>query len=139
MKTPHLDDRIVPPDTPERRKHGGGSGQLPDLQARKPELLPLLPSTAPDGSPQPVLSTTKGASRLRHGGADPWPHELPTIGPRGRTTFVPCVLCGVGSWVTYGALVLCLDCARSAATPLRLRYRDALYRFWTLTALGDRA
>jgi hypothetical protein len=41
----------------------------------------------------------------------PWPDGLPRLGPRRVEAFVPCADCQTGTWVRYGALALCLDCA----------------------------
>jgi hypothetical protein len=45
----------------------------------------------------------------------PWPDVLPGLGARHVGPFDPCADCVSWSWVRYGDLVLCLDCARRRA------------------------
>jgi hypothetical protein len=55
--------------------------------------------------------------------AYPWPDELPGLGPRQVGPFIACAQCApgavdvhpapCGTWVRYGALPLCLGCARA--------------------------
>ncbi len=47
---------------------------------------------------------------------DPWPAELPSLGPRGMGPFEPCVACGAGTWARYGGVPLCLACAGAEAS-----------------------
>jgi hypothetical protein len=43
--------------------------------------------------------------------AFPWPDSLPGLGSRIVGPFDRCA-CGAGSWVRYGAVVVCLPCAK---------------------------
>jgi len=44
-----------------------------------------------------------------------WPPAIPGLGPARLGPFSRCELCGTGTWVFYGALALCLACARAQA------------------------
>jgi len=51
--------------------------------------------------------------------AHPWPDDLPGLGPRRIGPFDHCIGCGIGTWVRYGAAVLCCPCAiRERVAPL---------------------
>lgn len=43
----------------------------------------------------------------------PWPDALPDLGRRAVGAFESCGDCGRGSWARFGAVVLCLVCARN--------------------------
>lgn len=112
------------------------------IRTRKEELLSLLAGESAPSRGQLSVDDREGG----HGSTRPtascvgrWPHEVGGAGPRGLTLFSPCALCGVGSWVTYGNTVLCPPCAAAPTTPVRLGYRAALRRCWTLMAHGDAA
>jgi hypothetical protein len=47
----------------------------------------------------------------------PWPDEVEGLGRLHIGPFDRCAKCGAGSWVRYGATVLCIGCARPAPRP----------------------
>src|SRR5262249_43137902 len=49
--------------------------------------------------------------------AHPWPNALPELGARTIGPFELCSRCTAWSWVRYGAVVLCLQCAKAAEPP----------------------
>ncbi len=68
----------------------------------KPDLLRLLTSPTRLG---PVARSPEAHP--------PWPEALPPLGPRTVGAFTACAKCGSGSWVRYGNVVLCCDCANA--------------------------
>jgi hypothetical protein len=70
---------------------------------------------SPTPAPSPPETTEPSGSlkwhMVRSPWRPPWPDGLPRLGPRRVETFVPCADCQTGTWVRYGALALCLDCA----------------------------
>ncbi len=104
----------------------------PDLRAalvaHKPELLRLLTRARP--SPAGLDPQLDGSG---------WPAILPGLGPETIGPFTPCRLCGTGTWVQYGNVPRCLDCARDPGSAAVRLYRRALERWWELTAQGPEA
>jgi len=45
------------------------------------------------------------------GMVDQWP-DTHLLGPRGIGPYVPCAICGDGTWARYGEVALCLAHAR---------------------------
>ncbi len=46
-----------------------------------------------------------------------WPDAIEGLGPSQIGPYTRCDLCGAGTWTRYGAVPLCLACARSQANP----------------------
>ena len=67
----------------------------------------------------PSALAVPGAPR-RPSYAFPWPDAVPGLGARTVGPYDPCANCARGSWVRYGADVLCCACAvaRTATGPL---------------------
>jgi len=84
---------------------------LPPLFRPRPAKdlsLPNAPSKVPDSEPH-----APAEAPVRSGDyAFPWPDRLPELGSLHVQAFDFCALCGRGSWVAYGSVVLCLTCAK---------------------------
>jgi len=80
-----------------------------------PSLLRLAHSL-PQGQDDAIPYTT-GKVPSAPAYAHPWPDALPGLGRRSVGPFDPCSSSGCErwSWVRYGAVVLCLACAKSSA------------------------
>jgi hypothetical protein len=71
----------------------------PDALATARAFQAALRLPAPTGPP------------TRRPSATLWPDTLPGLGPRRVQAFDRCADCGTGTWVAYGARLLCLPCA----------------------------
>lgn len=67
--------------------------------------------------PAPPMEVSSPSARSSY--PFPWPAEVPGLGARSVGPFEPCARCGHGSWVRYGAAVLCLTCAERAGSSAR--------------------
>ena len=74
-------------------------------------LPPLFrPAKAVDVSPYDFVSKVPPPPRDY---CHPWPDALPGLGLRSIGPFDCCSSCERWSWVRYGAVVLCLSCAKA--------------------------
>ena len=76
------------------------------------------PSSASPKTPRQTPSrphTSDTSGKVAQAYSYPWPDAVEGLGSIRVGPFDRCDRCGLGSWVRYGATVLCLACARAEA------------------------